>query len=302
MTAGARSPAPARRGPLLRWCAGPEFDDALRLAAEEAGAAVRAGDDRPGRRADRRRGAGPAGRRRDGHGAHRRSAPTARRASRPATSASSTARSTSAWRWSCRSTAAAPGAWRGRLLIDWGPLPGSYAWVFPKGDLLTVGVIAARGQGERTKAYLRDFVTRLGLDRHRAGARLRAPDPVPHRRRRPCAAATSSSPATRRACSSRGRGRASASPLARGRWPARPPPTATCDGYVSAPCRRPWSRRCGPARRLLDTFSRRPAAVPRAAADPAGLAHVRALLPRRDVLRDVPSSASRVRTALRLLG
>ncbi|SCF19064.1 geranylgeranyl reductase family protein [Micromonospora mirobrigensis] len=53
--------------------------------------------------------------------------------------------------------------WRGRLLLDWGPVPGSYAWVFPKGDRLTVGVIAARGQGERTRAYLRDFVDRLGL-------------------------------------------------------------------------------------------------------------------------------------------
>ena len=53
--------------------------------------------------------------------------------------------------------------WRGRLLIDWGPLPGSYAWVFPKGDVLTVGVIAARGQGEATRRYLDDFVGRLGL-------------------------------------------------------------------------------------------------------------------------------------------
>ncbi|MDM4719099.1 geranylgeranyl reductase family protein [Micromonospora sp. WMMA1363] len=53
--------------------------------------------------------------------------------------------------------------WRGRVLLDWGPLPGSYAWVFPKGDLLTVGVIAARGAGERTRAYLRSFVARLGL-------------------------------------------------------------------------------------------------------------------------------------------
>ncbi|MFI5913031.1 geranylgeranyl reductase family protein [Dactylosporangium sp. NPDC051541] len=53
--------------------------------------------------------------------------------------------------------------WKGRLLIDWGPLPGSYAWVFPKGDLLTVGVIAARGDGERTKAYLRSFLERLRL-------------------------------------------------------------------------------------------------------------------------------------------
>lgn len=54
--------------------------------------------------------------------------------------------------------------WRGRLLLDWGPLPGSYAWIFPKGNRLTVGVIAARGEGERTRRYLRRFVERLGLD------------------------------------------------------------------------------------------------------------------------------------------
>jgi geranylgeranyl reductase family protein len=53
--------------------------------------------------------------------------------------------------------------WPGRLLIDWGPVPGSYGWVFPKGDLLTVGVIAARGEGERTRAYLRSLLERLRL-------------------------------------------------------------------------------------------------------------------------------------------
>jgi geranylgeranyl reductase family protein len=53
--------------------------------------------------------------------------------------------------------------WAGRLLLDWGEIPGSYGWVFPKGDRLTVGVIAARGQGDATKAYLREFVGRLGL-------------------------------------------------------------------------------------------------------------------------------------------
>lgn len=53
--------------------------------------------------------------------------------------------------------------WRHRLLIDWGPLPGSYGWVFPKDDRLTVGVIAAKGEGERTRAYLHDLVSRLGL-------------------------------------------------------------------------------------------------------------------------------------------
>ncbi|MEH0846106.1 geranylgeranyl reductase family protein [Micromonospora sp. CPCC 205711] len=53
--------------------------------------------------------------------------------------------------------------WQGRLLLDWGAIPGSYAWVFPKADTLTVGVIAARGEGERTRDYLRRFVDRLGL-------------------------------------------------------------------------------------------------------------------------------------------
>ena len=53
--------------------------------------------------------------------------------------------------------------WRGRVLLDWGVIPSSYGWVFPKGDRLTVGVIAPRGQGDATKAYLRDIVTRLDL-------------------------------------------------------------------------------------------------------------------------------------------
>jgi geranylgeranyl reductase family protein len=54
-------------------------------------------------------------------------------------------------------------AWRGRVLLDWGPLPGSYGWVFPKDDELTVGVIMAKGHGAETKQYLTDFVRGLGL-------------------------------------------------------------------------------------------------------------------------------------------
>jgi len=53
--------------------------------------------------------------------------------------------------------------WAGRVLLDWGAIPASYGWVFPKGDRLTVGVIAGRGQGDATKAYLREFTGRLGL-------------------------------------------------------------------------------------------------------------------------------------------
>lgn len=53
--------------------------------------------------------------------------------------------------------------WRGRVLLDWGPFPGSYGWVFPKEDELTVGVIMEKGRGAATKEYLRAFVERLGL-------------------------------------------------------------------------------------------------------------------------------------------
>jgi flavin-dependent dehydrogenase len=70
--------------------------------------------------------------------------------------------------------------WRGRVLLDWGKIPASYGWVFPKGDRLTVGVIAARRdavgtngapggtqggarRGDATRQYLREFVERLGL-------------------------------------------------------------------------------------------------------------------------------------------
>jgi flavin-dependent dehydrogenase len=72
--------------------------------------------------------------------------------------------------------------WRGRVLLDWGPVPGSYGWVFPKmkgckphgaacrsagcwstDDELTVGVIMTKGHGAATKQYLHDFVARLGL-------------------------------------------------------------------------------------------------------------------------------------------
>jgi geranylgeranyl reductase family protein len=53
--------------------------------------------------------------------------------------------------------------WAGRVLLDWGKIPASYGWVFPKGDRLTVGVIAARGNGDATREYLREFVDRLKL-------------------------------------------------------------------------------------------------------------------------------------------
>ena len=54
--------------------------------------------------------------------------------------------------------------WRGRAHLDWGPVPGSYGWVFPKGDHLTVGVIAAVGDPVATRRYLEDLRHQVGLD------------------------------------------------------------------------------------------------------------------------------------------
>ncbi len=54
--------------------------------------------------------------------------------------------------------------WRGRLHLDFGRVAGSYAWVFPKGDTLTVGAIAAKGNSAWEKRYLDAFLASLGLD------------------------------------------------------------------------------------------------------------------------------------------
>ena len=56
-------------------------------------------------------------------------------------------------------------AWTGHALLDWGPVPGSYGWVFPKGETLTVGVIGDRNQGPAVRNYYADFFRRLHLDR-----------------------------------------------------------------------------------------------------------------------------------------
>jgi geranylgeranyl reductase family protein len=62
-----------------------------------------------------------------------------------------------------QSTPALRARWERRLLLDWGPVPGSYGWVFPKGDILTVGVIGPREHGPAMRAYYERFLTQLGL-------------------------------------------------------------------------------------------------------------------------------------------
>ena len=54
-------------------------------------------------------------------------------------------------------------AWHGRVLLDWGAASGSYGWMFPKRDVATVGVIQRKGHADETRAYLTEWIARLGL-------------------------------------------------------------------------------------------------------------------------------------------
>lgn len=189
--------------------------------------------------------------------------------------------------------------WRGRLLLDWGPLPGSYAWVFPKGDRLTVGVIAGRGEGERTRRYLRGFVDRLGLDglepAHDSGhlTRCRA-EQSPLRRGRVLVAGDAAGllePWTREGISFALRSGALAGTAAAG---------GDLDGYVRAvhdqlvP-----SMRAG--HRILTAFSRHPGIFHTMLATPAGWRMFTAFC-RGEATFDQTLTRRPVRAALALLG
>ncbi|MEE6307811.1 geranylgeranyl reductase family protein [Plantactinospora veratri] len=189
--------------------------------------------------------------------------------------------------------------WRGRLLLDWGPLPGSYAWVFPKGDRLTVGVIAARGEGERTRRYLRRFVERLGLSglepAHDSGhlTRCRADDsPLRHGRVLVAGdAAGLLEPWTREGISFALRSGALAGTAAAG---------GDLDGYVRAV----HDQLVPPMRaghRILDAFSRHPGIFHTALATPPGWRMFTAFC-RGETSFDRTLERRRVRAALALLG
>lgn len=158
--------------------------------------------------------------------------------------------------------------WRHRLLLDWGPLPGSYGWVFPKGDRLTVGVIAGRGQGAATRGYLRALVTRLGLDQIAAEqdsghlTRCRSDD-SPLRRGRVLVAGDAAGllePLTREGISFALRSGALAGAAAAGGDPAR----------YEAAVRRTLTPEMQAGRRLLAGFTRRPGVVHATLATPLG--------------------------------
>jgi geranylgeranyl reductase family protein len=55
------------------------------------------------------------------------------------------------------------GRWRDRVYLDWGGASGSYAWVFPKRESLTIGVIQKKGAPDQTRDYLAAWRRHLGL-------------------------------------------------------------------------------------------------------------------------------------------
>lgn len=53
--------------------------------------------------------------------------------------------------------------WSTTALFDWGADRGAYAWLFPKRDTLTIGVIQRTGLPDATRAYLELWLRQLGL-------------------------------------------------------------------------------------------------------------------------------------------
>ncbi|HEU0205564.1 MAG TPA: geranylgeranyl reductase family protein [Pseudolysinimonas sp.] len=59
--------------------------------------------------------------------------------------------------------AASTDDWAGTALFDWGADRGAYAWLFPKRDTLTIGVIQRIGLPDATRASLELWLRQLGL-------------------------------------------------------------------------------------------------------------------------------------------
>ncbi|MCC7365235.1 MAG: geranylgeranyl reductase family protein [Dehalococcoidia bacterium] len=68
-----------------------------------------------------------------------------------------------AWEVEVRAPARALRAYRSRALIELGFRPWGYAWLFPKAEGLSFGVVVPPDQAPRMKDYVRGFVASLGL-------------------------------------------------------------------------------------------------------------------------------------------
>ena len=62
-----------------------------------------------------------------------------------------------------RASAAQLGRWRSLINLDVGYTPWGYAWVFPKADLLSIGLVLPEGGGANLRRDLDGYVNRLGL-------------------------------------------------------------------------------------------------------------------------------------------
>src|SRR5262249_60887957 len=54
--------------------------------------------------------------------------------------------------------------WRGRAVVELGTVPGGYAWVFPKGEHVNVGVGGWQSEGPRLRERLRELCGAVGID------------------------------------------------------------------------------------------------------------------------------------------
>ncbi len=62
--------------------------------------------------------------------------------------------------------------WRGRAVVELGAVPGGYAWVFPKGDHVNVGVGGWESEGPRLREHLERACSAYGLPSGRLDAAL----------------------------------------------------------------------------------------------------------------------------------
>lgn len=70
-----------------------------------------------------------------------------------------------------RAPAADLARWRGLINLDVGYRPWGYAWLFPKAEQLSIGLVLPQGAGAGLRAQLDDYLDRLGL-RHAVIERL----------------------------------------------------------------------------------------------------------------------------------
>lgn len=68
-----------------------------------------------------------------------------------------------AWEVEVRAPAIQRKAFRGTALIELGYKPWGYAWLFPKADVLSIGIVLHPDQAPAMKDRVRDYITALGL-------------------------------------------------------------------------------------------------------------------------------------------